>query len=361
MIEGIFVDGLIFSIMVMGVLISYRIMNLADLTCDGSFATGAAVAAMCLKGGMGIIASLLLAFAAGAIAGVVTALIHCRLRIPGLLAGILTMTMLYSVNLRILGGANVPILNIEKLYTKLPKVFWFIPSEWASLLGTIIVVMLVKVMFDLFFRMDLGLAIGAMGGNEQVVISQGINPETLKIIGLGLSNGLIGLSGGMLAHYQGFADANLGTGMVVQGLAAIMIGEFLFSSNRISLLTLRVMLGAIIYKALMYLGRKHGYLIGITPNDFKLLTGVLVIVSLVVAKARSSASDRGARKKAMDKTVLMNASARSGKPDSAIRQCEHGEHGAQGERGERGEHDEQCEHDENSIARNAVAGGGGNA
>lgn len=312
MIEGIFVDGLIFSIMVMGVLISYRIMDLADLTCDGSFATGAAVAAVCLKSGMGITISLLLAFAAGALAGMVTALIHCRLKIPGLLAGILTMTMLYSVNLRILGGANVPLLNVRKFYTVIPDFLSFIPSKWASLIGTIIVVLLVKGAFDLFFRMDLGLSIGAMGGNEQVVISQGMNPETLKIIGLGLSNGLIGLSGGLLAQYQGFADANLGTGMVVQGLAAIMIGEFLFSSNKIYLITLRAVLGAIIYKGLMYFGRKYGYLVGITPTDFKLLTGILVILSLVIAKARGRASDAGAKKKAMQRASKHNEEASEG-------------------------------------------------
>ncbi|MDD2231371.1 MAG: ABC transporter permease [Sphaerochaetaceae bacterium] len=312
MIEGIFVDGLIFSIMVMGVLISYRIMDLADLTCDGTFALGAAVAAVSLKSGMGITVSLLFAFAAGTIGGVVTALIHCRLKVPGLLAGILTMTMLYSVNLRILGGANLPLLNVEKFYTKIPKLLSFLPSEWASLVGTILVALLVKVLFDLFFRMDLGLSIGAMGGNEQVVISQGMNPETLKIIGLGLSNGLIGLSGGLLAQYQGFADANLGTGMAVQGLAAIMIGEFLFSSNKIYLITLRAICGAIIYKALMFFGRKYGYLIGITPNDFKLLTGVLVILSLMIAKARGKASDAGAKKKAIDKAAHQHAEAATG-------------------------------------------------
>ena len=129
-----------------------------------------------------------------------------------------------------------------------------------------------------------------------------MNPSSLKLIGLGLSNGLIALSGGMLAQYQGFADANLGQGMVVQGLAAIMLGEFLFSSNRISLITLRAIFGAIIYKALMFFGRRYGYLIGITPNDFKLLTGILVIISLAIAKTRSAASDAGAKKKAMLRT-----------------------------------------------------------
>ncbi len=300
MIEGIFVDGLVFSIMVIGILISYRILNFADLTCDGSVATGAAIATMAIVGGLPITVALLLAFLGGVAAGMVTAAIHNKLKIPGLLAGILTMTMLYSVNLRILGNkANVPLLRVTTLYTKLPGYFSFMAPEWASLVGTLLVVLFVKVIIDIFFRTDLGVSMGAMGGNEQMVISQGINPETLKLMGIGLSNGLIALSGGLLAQYQGFADANLGQGMVVQGLAAIMIGEFLFSSNRISLLTLRAVLGAIIYKALMFFGRKYGYLVNITPNDFKLLTGILVIASLFIAQGRSAASSAGAKRKAI--------------------------------------------------------------
>lgn len=300
MLEGIFVDGLIFSLMVIGILISYRILDIADLTCDGSVATGAAVATMAIVAGHPIFVALLLSFLAGVVAGMVTAAIHNKLKIPGLLAGILTMTMLYSINLRILGNkANVPLLRVETLYSKLPDAFQFLPPEWASLVGTLLVVLFVKVLIDIFFRTDLGVSLGAMGGNEQMVISQGINPEVLKLIGLGLSNGLIALSGGLLAQYQGFADANLGIGMVVQGLAAIMLGEFLFSTNRISLLTLRAIFGAIIYKALMFFGRKYGYLVNITPNDFKLLTGILVIVSLFVAQTRSAASTAGAKKKAI--------------------------------------------------------------
>jgi len=300
MIEGIFVDGLVFSIMVIGILISYRILDFADLTCDGSVATGAAVATMSIVAGFPIFVALLLAFLAGVIAGMITAAIHNKLKIPGLLAGILTMTMLYSINLRVLGNkANVPLLRVKTMYSQLPEIFSFIPSEWAALLGTLLVVLFVKLLIDIFFRTDLGVSMGAMGGNEQMVISQGINPDILKLMGIGLSNGLIALSGGLLAQYQGFADANLGQGMVVQGLAAIMIGEFLFSSNRIWLLTLRAVLGAIIYKALLFFGRKYGYLVNITPNDFKLLTGILVIVSLFIAQGRSAASSRGARKKAL--------------------------------------------------------------
>ncbi|MDD4572704.1 MAG: ABC transporter permease [Sphaerochaeta sp.] len=304
MLEGIFVDGLVFSLMVIGILISYRILDFADLTCDGSVATGAAVATMAIVNGLPIALALLLSFISGVLAGMVTAAIHNKLKIPGLLAGILTMTMLYSINLRILGNkANVPLLRVETIYTKLPQIFTVFSPEWASLIGTLLVVLFVKVLIDIFFRTDLGVSMGAMGGNEQMVISQGINPEVLKLMGIGLSNGLIALSGGMLAQYQGFADANLGQGMIVQGLAAIMLGEFLFSTNRISLLTLRAIFGAIMYKALMFFGRKYGYLIHITPNDFKMLTGILVIVSLFIAQGRSLASSKGAKKKAIARSI----------------------------------------------------------
>ncbi len=302
MLEGIFVEGLIFAVMAMGILISYRILDLADLTCDGSVATGAAVAAMAIVNGWGITAAMLLAFLAGILCGFVTAAIHNHLHIPGLLAGILTMTMLYSVNLRILGNkANVPLMKVTTLYKVFPEWFGFVPSAVAALFGTIVLVLIIKVLMDLFFRCDLGVAMGAMGGNEQVVISLGMSPSILKYMGLGLSNGLIALSGAMLAQYQGFADANLGQGMVVQGLAAIMIGEFLFNTNRISLITLRVVLGSIIYKGLMFFGRKYGYLVGITPNDFKLLTGLLVIISLIIATTRNRAAEEAARKKALSK------------------------------------------------------------
>jgi len=300
MLEGIFVDGLIFSIMVIGVLISYRILDFADLTCDGSFATGAAVATMAIVNGTGLATALLLASGAGAIAGVITATIHNRLKVPGLLAGILTMTMLYSINIRILGGrANVPLLRIETLYTRFPEIFSMLSNPWALLVGTLIIVLIVKELIDVFFRTDLGIAIGALGSNEQMIVSMGIDPKLLKVIGMALSNGLIALSGGLLAQYQGFADANLGQGMVVQGLAAIMIGEFLFDSNKISLITLRVIFGAIIYKALMFLGRYYGYYINLTPSDLKLLTGILVIISLIVAQTRNAASSADARKKAL--------------------------------------------------------------
>lgn len=288
MIEGILVDGLIFSVMALGVFITFRVLNFPDLTVDGSFATGAAVAAMCITNGVGIFPGLLLAFASGAAAGAVTAIIHNRLKVPNLLAGILTMTMLYSINIRILGGrANVALLRVDTIISNVIKIGGSIPREWTLLIFMILFTGTIKFLLDIFFHTDLGVTLGAMGDNEQMVISQGVNPKTMKILGVGLSNGLVALSGAMLAQYQGFADANLGVGMVVQGLAAVMLGEFLFRSNKIGMLTIQVILGAILYKALMFFGRYYGYYIKLTPSDLKLLTGVLVIASLMVAKTRN--------------------------------------------------------------------------
>ena len=302
MIEGIFIEGLIFSVMALGILISFRLLNLADLTCDGSVATGAAVAAICIVNGIPIPISMMFAFLSGVLCGLCTAAIHNHLKIPGLLAGILTMTMLYSINLRVLGNkANLPLVKVNTLYRSFPKMMSFLSPEIASLVGTVLVIVIIKIVLDLFFHSDLGISLGAMGGNEQVVISLGMSPSVLKYVGLGLSNGLIALSGALLAQYQGFADASLGTGMVVQGLAAIMLGEFVFNTNKISLITLRVIIGSILYKGLMYFGRKYGHFVGITPNDFKLLTGLLVIISLIIASTRQRASEENAKKKALSR------------------------------------------------------------
>ena len=289
MIEAILVEGLIYGILALGVFLTFRILDFPDLSVDGTFPLGAAVMAICLTSGMNMGAALLLAFASGFAAGGVTAVIHNKLGVPSLLAGILTMTMLWSINIRVLGGrANLPLLRTETVLTRITDLFSPVFGDTGSvLIFFVILVAVVKLLLDLFFHTDLGLTMGAMGDNEQMVISQGVNPELMKIIGVGLSNGLVGLSGAFAAQYQGFADVNLGQGIVVQGLAMVMLGEFLFSSNRIGLLTLRVILGAILYKAIMFLGRYYGYYINLTPNDLNLITGVLIILCLVVTKYRS--------------------------------------------------------------------------
>ncbi|MFP4407076.1 MAG: ABC transporter permease [Spirochaetaceae bacterium] len=288
MLEGIFVEGLAYAIMVLGVFITFRILNFPDLTVDGSFPLGAAIMATTIVNGTPLWIGVTFAFLGGVGAGLVTAVIHNKLKVPNLLAGILTMTMLWSVNIRVLGNkANLPLLRKETILTRataaLEQLF---PETWAVLVFFFILVMLIKFALDLFFHTDLGLTLGAMGNNEQMVITQGSNPENLKMIGLGLSNGLVGLCGAFVAQYQGFADVNLGTGIIIAGLASVMIGEFLLKSNRIGVLTLRVILGSIVYRGLMFLGRYYGYYINLTPNDLKLITGLLIIGSLVATKAR---------------------------------------------------------------------------
>ena len=289
MIEGIFVEGLIYGILALGVFLTFRVLDFPDLSVDGTFPLGAAVMAISLTSGMNMGAALLLSFVAGFAAGGLTAVIHNKLGVPSLLAGILTMTMLWSINIRVLGSrANLPLLRTDTILTKIEDIFAPVLGETAAILiFFILIVLVIKVLLDLFFHTDLGLTMGAMGDNEQMVISQGVNPEMVKVLGVGLSNGMVAVSGAFAAQYQGFADVNLGQGIVVQGLAMVMLGEFLFSSNKIGFLTLRVILGAILYKAIMFFGRYYGYYIKLTPNDLKLITGALIILCLVITKYRS--------------------------------------------------------------------------
>ena len=288
MIEGIFVEGLIYGIMVMGVFITFRILDFPDLTVDGSFPMGAAIMAVFITSGVNPWFALAAAFIGGCAAGCVTALIHNKLKVPNLLAGILTMTMLYSINIRILQNrANLPLVRSETMLTRVSALTeGFLPQPLALLLFFLIVVFLIKFALDMFFHTDMGLTLGALGNNEQMVVCQGVNPEVMKLIGVGLSNGLVAVSGAFAAQYQGFADVNLGQGIVIAGLASVMIGEFLLKSNKIGLLTLRVVLGSIVFRGIMYLGRFYGYYINLTPNDLKLITGLLIILSLVVTQVR---------------------------------------------------------------------------
>ncbi|HKJ86746.1 MAG TPA: ABC transporter permease [Spirochaetia bacterium] len=287
MIEGILVEGLIYATMTLGVFITFRILDFPDLTVDGSFPLGAAVMAILASNGVNLIVAVLVAFAAGVLAGMITATIHNKLHVPNLLAGILTMTMLWSINIRVLGNRpNLPLLRQETILTVFTRWLEPLPSEWSLLIFFVLFSLVVKALLDLFFKTDLGLTLGAMGNNQQMVVTQGVNPEALKLIGVGLSNGLVALSGAFVAQYQGFADVNLGQGIIIAGLASVMIGEFLLRTNRIGMLTLRVVLGSIVFRGIMYLGRYYGYYINLTPNDLKLITGVLIIASLIVTQMR---------------------------------------------------------------------------
>jgi putative ABC transport system permease protein len=305
-ITGILTEGLIYGLMTLGVFITFRVLSFADMTCDGSFPLGAAVAGVLLAHGHSAAVALPAAALAGAGAGLVTALIHTRLRIPDLLSGILTMTMLRSVNLRVMENrANISLLKTDTVFTRLnaasrelaenlrggspslgdsgiiENIAAFVDAGAGALLYCLLAVVVIKFILDLFFRTDFGISLGALGCNPQLIIAQGMNPDMLKIAGISLANGLIAVSGALAAMYQGFADINFGQGMIVSGLAALMMGEFLIRSNRFPVLTLRVILGSILYRALMYLARNYGYHIGMTPNDLNLITGLLIITCII--------------------------------------------------------------------------------
>ncbi len=275
-----------YGIMALAVFITFRVLDFADLTVDGSFPLGAAVLAVLLASGVNAFVGIALAFAAGAAAGALTAVIHSKLKIPGLLAGILTMTILYSINLRIMGNrANISLLRVDTLFKSIKEIAApYMPSEYGILIFMALAVAAILIAINLFFHTDFGITLGALGSNPQMITSQGMNPEIIKLLGVALSNGLVAVSGALACMYQGFADVNSGTGTVVAGLASIMIGEFLLKSNRIGLLTFRVILGSILYRALMFAGRQWGYVINLTANDLKLITGVLIIACLVISK-----------------------------------------------------------------------------
>ena len=311
MIESILSEGLIYSVMVLGVFITFRLLNFADMTVDGSFPLGACILAACLVNGINPATGLFLAFGGGVVSGLVTALIHTKLKIPGLLAGILTMTMLGSINLRIMGNrSNISYLKTDTLFTDITKtISGPLPEEWTLVVFLFISVLIIKIVLDIFFHTDFGLTLGAQGSNEQMIISQGMNPEIIKATGIALANGLSALmiisqgmnpeiikatgialanglsafSGAYASMYLGYADTGMGTGVVVSGLASLMLGEFVIRSNKISFLTLRVIIGSIIYRGIMYFGRIYGHYINLTANDLKLITGILIILCLVVS------------------------------------------------------------------------------
>jgi putative ABC transport system permease protein len=298
MLEGILIEGFIYGIMVLGVFVTFRVLNFADMTVDGSFPLGACILGVMLSRGAPFSAALLLACAGGAAAGLVTSLIHTRLKIPDLLSGILTMTMLYSINLRVMSNrANLSLIRVPTLFSRITD--WtsaFLPGQWAIIIFCFFTIVLIKIILDLFFHTDFGLCLGALGTNPQLVISQGMNPDVLKIIGICLANGLFGIAGAYAAMYQGFSDVNFGQGMIVSGLASLMIGEFLLRSNRIGILTLRAILGSVLYRGLMYFARNYGYYINMTANDLKLITGLLIIVCILISKSGFRSGPRSKKK-----------------------------------------------------------------
>jgi len=291
-IEAILVEGFVYGILALGIFISFRILDFPDLTAEGSFPLGAATAAALIAAGANPLVAMLGGFVTGGLAGAATGSIHAALKVPSLLAGIVVMTGMWSVNLRVMGGkANMPLIArnpvMDAAYGILPAA-----GEWSAALFFGIVAAIVIGCLALFFSTEAGIAMGALGDNEAVVVASGTNPRTLRTAGVALSGALCGLSGGLAASYQGFADVNFGSGVVAAGLASVMIGEFLFRSNRIGIQLIRVVIGSIGFRTIMFLGRRYGYVIGMGPNDLRMVTALLVVGAVAAGRLRTTGSAR---------------------------------------------------------------------
>lgn len=267
-------QGLVYAVMAVGVYLSSRVLDFPDLTVDGSFPMGAAVAARLLIGGVHPLVGTLLAPVAGFFAGAATGILNTRLRISNLLAGILTMTALYSVNLRVMGRANVPLLRTGTVLTVLQEKG--IPPTISSFLLFCIVVVIVKYMVDVFLRTEFGLALRATGDNESMIRSLGVNTDSMKSVGIGIANALVALSGALVAQYQGFADIGMGIGTVVAGLASVIIGEAIIPPRSVGMGTLGAIIGSVVYRLAVFLALRLGF----APTDLKLVTALLVIAAL---------------------------------------------------------------------------------
>jgi putative tryptophan/tyrosine transport system permease protein len=308
LLVGALTIGLILSLLALGVFISFRIFEFPDITADGSITLGASLAAALLVHQVHPVAATAAALVAGAIAGALTAIIHTRFAVNRLLSGILVMTALYSINLHIMGKSNVPLLSETTLATMaehagtaltgsandLVVAGWSLAVRDASMLvWALILVIAIATLLFAFFRTNLGLAMQAAGDNAQMIRALGVNVDTMLVLGLALSNGLVALSGALLAQYQGFADVQMGIGMVVWGLASIIIGEALVGVRQLGLLIAGGILGSVLFRLLVAIALRGG----LNPNDLKLVTAVFVFAALVVPQvARRAAGWR--RKKA---------------------------------------------------------------
>lgn len=266
--------GLLWAVMTIGVYITYRILDIADLTVEGSIAMGAAIAASSIFTGMNPFLATFLAFLGGALAGLVTGILHTRLKIPALLAGILTMIALYSVNLRIMGKANLSLLQIDTVYTPLENL-GLSPTNAVMLFGGICVMGIIGLLYW-FFGTEIGCAIRATGNNPQMARAQGINTNNMIILGLIISNGLVALSGALIAQSQSFADIQMGIGSIVIGLASVIIGEVIFGTRNFFNCLISLALGAITYRIIIALVLK----MGMPANDLKLFTAITVAIAL---------------------------------------------------------------------------------
>lgn len=283
-INGALEQGLLFALLALGVYLTFRILNFPDLTVDGSFALGGAIAAKMIIDSYSPFLATLIALIGGALAGIVTGLLTTKGKINGLLAGILTMIGLYSINLRIMEGrANLPLLREETIYTMLKDLHFpdlaIGGTTWITGVAILFLlfVVIIKLIIDWFLHTDLGLDLRATGDNSTMIRSFGANTDSTTIIGLALSNALVAVAGAMIAQYQGFADVGMGTGMIVIGLASVIVGEVLFGHMTIFRATIAVIGGSVVYRLVIALALRAG----LQPSDMKLITALIVVIALV--------------------------------------------------------------------------------
>lgn len=265
---GVLEQGFLFSIMVFGVYITYKILDFPDLSVDGTFPLGASVTALLLVKGINPLLTCFISFFTGMAAGFVTGILNVKFKITNLLSGILVMIGLYSINLRIMGKANTPLFNVNTIFSTDIKPIYVI----------ILLSLAVKLFLDLLFKTKFGFILKATGDNHIMVTSLGIDIGMVKIIGIMLSNGLVALAGSVMAQYQRFSDVGMGSGIIVMGLASIIMGETVLKSLPLRFTTLCALIGSIFYKASIALALKAG----LPPTDLKLVTSIIVIAALAV-------------------------------------------------------------------------------
>jgi putative tryptophan/tyrosine transport system permease protein len=289
---GALTIGLILSLLAFGVFISFRIFEFPDITTEGSLTLGGAVAAVLIVSGVNPLLATAAAFAGGALAGTTTAVLHTRFKINPLLSGILVMTALYSINLHVMGKSNVPLLSERTLASMAESVGvgvlgapevrmfgWEVSTrDLASLALAFVVAAIVGTALYLFFRTNVGTAMQAAGDNSQMIRALGVNVENMIVLGLALSNGLVAVAGALLTQYQGFADVQMGIGMVVWGLASVIIGEALVGVRSLGLLITGAVMGSVLFRLLVAVALRGG----LNPNDLKLVTAVFVFAALIV-------------------------------------------------------------------------------
>lgn len=301
---GAIAQGLGFGAVALGVYLTFRVLDFPDLTIDASFPLGAAVASAFITSAGNPYLSLLFAFIVGAAAGVATGLIHTRLRINGLLASILVLTGVFTITLRIMGQANIPLLDANTIFLPFKPFFrelffdrW--GTEWvkvhANLMAIaifLVIILIMKLVIDWFLHTEQGLALRATGDSPQMIRALGVNTDRMKILGLAISNGLVGISGALMAQYQGFADVNSGAGLIIAGLAAVIIGETLFGTAPIARATAAVVLGMIVYRVAIAvaltisLPLPNGESFRLEATDIKLATALLVLIALALPQVR---------------------------------------------------------------------------